>query len=142
MNIDSIPFLPMGVLGVLVSFLGLLIAFGGALAFTLGAEKRGIAVGALALAILVTGGYLGFTAQTRPGAEQDLVASTYGVQLDDAQVRELRWPGTAPDTREHILGTTTVLGAGRTPITIHLLWDGAQLLLVDDAGAELPRLGG
>ena len=107
----------------------------------LGTSKFRLSVPVFAAAIIafVASATIGLTSS--PGNPRDLVASTYGVQLDEGQVKDLRWPSGAPGTDDTIFGTTTVLGADRTPVTIHLLWDGSQLILVDDAGVELPRMG-
>ena len=73
------------------------------------------------------------TIKIRSEAVQDV----YGVTLDGRQVSELRFPAFEPSGLPQVFGSTEVQSEGLTVTTARLAWDGKQLILVDDTGAEL-----
>jgi hypothetical protein len=69
------------------------------------------------------------------------ISSTYGVELDEGQLAELRYPDERP-VAEAVFGTAEVKAArGFAVRTVRLASDGERMLLVDAEGIELPHMG-
>lgn len=77
---------------------------------------------------------------TPPAGPADEIKATYGLSLTAGQVLDLRYPEERPGSETKRYGTTTLTDDEGTQ-SAHLRWDGQLMLLVDDAGAELPRVG-
>lgn len=88
--------------------------------------------------ITLGGGGLILAEETAKGERIDLIEEVYGLRLTAGQLADLEYPVGRPGDPE-TFGSTNLIRDDLSTTPLTLVWDGDQLLLVDEDGAELPH---